>query len=127
MNKTQRIREALAANPNMTPKEIASQLGDVTPQYVSMIKSKDKREGTPKKRGRKSTKKTGTTNTETKTQSVAARTVRATVKRGNKEWSVELSSVTDRMGDAANFVKNFGGFDEAIEAINTLKSLQIKS
>jgi hypothetical protein len=55
-NKSQAIREALAANPKASPKEIAEIVNTkyalgVTGQYVSVIKSNDKQQsGKPRRR-----------------------------------------------------------------------------
>ena len=59
VNKTQAIREAIAAAPGATPKEIAHSLKllKITPTYVSNIKSKMKE---TKKRKTSKTKKTST-------------------------------------------------------------------
>lgn len=63
VNKTKAILDLLAANPGTGPKEASAQLAQkgikVSPGYVSTIKSKAKRSGGKRRRGRKAGAKTG--------------------------------------------------------------------
>lgn len=113
MSKTAQIREALKTNPTLTPKEIAARLGDgFTPQYVSLVKSQDKKRaasGGKAKRGRKP-----------KAAPVAARKVKA-----NSEVTLAKHGDT-QLGHAYVFAQACGGISNAVETLKTLESLQVK-
>ena len=99
MNKTQAIKEALAKNPEIGPKELAEQLNKagvkVTAQYVSMIKSKLKQGHSKRK---------------------------AAIKRAGRNGDV----LTD-LQQAKQFADRFGGVNKALEALELLKSVQTET
>lgn len=95
VNKSAAIREALKANPDKGPKEIAEIMGKqgvkVTPLYVSTIKST-----MGKKKG----------------------------KRGRKPSSQWSNGVVADLQNTVVFVKGVGGLDKAKELIALLESVR---
>jgi hypothetical protein len=96
VNKSQLIRDAMAAHPRKTPTEIAAVLKEehglkVKPQYISTIKGNMK-----KKRGR----------------------------RGRKRAAVSaVSNGFSAVGAALEFIKAAGGLAEAKAALGTLEEI----
>ncbi len=105
LNKSQRIRDALAANPRKTPSEISEILkGEglvVKPQYVSTIKSNAK-----KARRRR---------TRTLTVAGAARRTRRSVAGSAGSY--------EGITAAVEFVKSAGGLAQARAALATLEEI----
>ncbi len=105
LNKSQRIRDALAANPRKTPSEISEILkGEgltVKPQYVSTIKANWKK--ARRRRGR------------TLTVAGAARRTRRVRSAGTGSF--------DGITAAVEFVKSAGGLAQAKAALATLEEI----
>ena len=107
-NKSAAIREALQANPNASPKEIAEKVvaqgHKVTPAYVSIVKyNLSKSSGTNGRKVR--VKKAGT---------------RGRIFRGG-------SSVADGMGpmeSALQFIRDCGGLEQAKSVLATVEQLR---
>jgi hypothetical protein len=104
VNKSQAVRDYLAANPDQTPKEVVSALGvqgiAVKPQYVSAIKSKASR-GTdaPSPRRRRG--------------------------RPRRQETVAASAVEYKnLLEAKSFVRSIGGISEARKVLDAYANLQ---
>lgn len=98
VNKSERIREALAANPGKTPIEISELLAaeglKIPPQYISTIKSNAKAKARKGKRGGK-------------------------MKAGRKAAGARMSSV-----DAAlSFIQSAGGLEQAKATLSTIEQI----
>ncbi|MCH5375687.1 MAG: hypothetical protein JJ992_17080 [Planctomycetes bacterium] len=112
VNKTAEIKKALAATPEKPPKEIADNLiakgVDVTPGYVSTIKTNLKKASeTRKKTGKKRV-----------TKKKVGRKKRGTA-------SAKASGITyEQLQLAKQLAKNFGGVEEAKAALNALSQLR---
>ena len=108
VNKSQVIREALAEMPESSPKEIAERVNSqhnlgVTAQYVSVVKSQDKKKsgpGTGRGNGRK--------------QTAAARTTQARA----------VPATPDVLDASISLVEAAGGLDGARAALDRLERLR---
>ena len=102
-NKSAAIREALAANPDKGPKEIAEILQaqgfKVNAQYVSIIKSNDK-----------------------KASGAKGRKVRVK-KAGRKAFSTSVHGFAP-MQSALEFIQACGGLDQAKQVLATVEQLR---
>ncbi len=97
MNKSQMIRDAIAANKKMTPTEIAAMLNEkhnlkISGQYVSTIKSN----AAKKRRGRRG---------------------------GRKAMASGSGNGFSAIGTALEFVKAAGGIEQAKEALGAIEQI----
>jgi len=103
VNKSQAIRDYVAANPTAKPNEVANALSkegvSVTPQFVSTVKSMSKRKKGAKKRPGRPGRKPGPR------------------KASDKGVSVESLQQAKKMADS------MGGVDEAKKALDVLSKL----
>ena len=108
VNKSQAIRDFMAANPDAAPKDIEAALAKegikVTAALVSTVKSNAKAKGKPKKAA-------------TKKKIVAKKKVAATKPAASDE--ISLSALLG----AKNLAQQLGGVDAAKKAINALAQL----
>ncbi|GIX04024.1 MAG: hypothetical protein KatS3mg113_1030 [Planctomycetaceae bacterium] len=112
VNKSQAIRDALAAHPEKTPREIAEMLKsqgiDVSAQYVSVVKSTSKKDPSKEKaasavRVRKRDKETAAAGTQ---------------KAGSAPVSV------DSLSAAVTFITACGGLESAKKALSLVEQLR---
>jgi hypothetical protein len=111
VNKSQAVRDYLAANPDQTPKEVVSALGvqgiAVKPQYVSAIKSKASR---------------GTVAAAPATDAPSPRRRRG---RPRRQETVAASAVEYKnLLEAKSFVRSIGGISEARKVLDAYANLQ---
>ena len=110
-NKSQEIRDYLAANPAAKPKEIVAAMKSkgikVSAQFVSSVKSSSKTKGPTKRRGRPAGSKNKTT--------VARKT---TTPRGSSD-TVSVNSLLK----VKRVIEEIGSIEEVKSALNTLEKL----
>ena len=103
VNKSQKIRDALAANPDKSPSEISALLKadglNVKPQYVSTIKGNANRKAAKGRRGRR-------------------KLVRTTAAR-----AAGTDSGVGILGSAIAFVRASGGLAEAKAALASIEEI----
>lgn len=110
-NKSQAIRQALAENPNASPKEVAEIINNkhslgVTPQYVSVVKSQSKKGGKASRSG-------------SRTRATAAA-------RSTKPTSARRMPRLDAVEAAIGLIEAAGGLDEARATLDRLERLRGK-
>jgi hypothetical protein len=120
VNKSKAIRDYYDANPAAMPAEVAEAMKaqgiDVTPAFVSTVKSNAKKTGTPGRRGRPagSTAKKAATK-----KKVAQKSTRAAA--GKNKGGNEVS--LDALINAKKLVDEMGGVENARSALSVLEQL----
>jgi len=117
VSKSGAIRDYYAANPNAKPMEVSSKLAEqgieVTPAFVSTVRSTDKRKGKP---GRKASKKRSVK----RSARVASKT--AAPPRASKTAATGEVSL-DSLLKVKRIVEEMGGVDDAKTALTALEKL----
>jgi len=115
VSKSGAIRDYYAANPKAKPMEVSAKLAEqgieVTPAFVSTVRSTDKRKS---KSGRKASKKRSVK----RSARVASK---ATTPRSTKGASGEVS--LDSLLKVKRIVEEMGGVDDAKNALTALEKL----
>lgn len=116
-SKSQEIRDFYAANPTAKPKQVVEALAEkgivVTPAFVSTIKSTSAKKAAKPRRAAKATKSAKV--------SVRGRRPVTAKAAGKKSKGVELS--IDTLIKTKGLVKELGGIDNVISALQALKRL----
>lgn len=116
-NKSQAIRDYYAANPEAKPKQVVEALAaqgiDVSPAFVSTIKSTSKGDKPATRRGPRASKSTR--------GAVAALPAPRAAASSNKRSDQTIS--IDNLLKAKDLVKELGGIDNAINTLSALKQL----
>lgn len=116
-SKSQEIRDFYAANPNAKPRQVVEALAEkgivVSPAFVSTIKSTSAKKGAKPKRAAKVAKSAKV--------SVRGRRPATARAAGRRSSGVELSIET--LIKTKGLVKELGGIDNVISALQALKRL----
>jgi hypothetical protein len=135
VNKTEEIKKVLARTPDKPPKQISEQLTakgiDVSPGYVSTIKTNLKAEAegsqtTPTKQAapkRKSVKAKRTT-TKKKVAPKKARRKKQTAQKPAAQTPPPSKITYEQLQQAKELAQQLGGLDKAREALAALSNLQ---
>jgi hypothetical protein len=120
-NKSQAIREYYAAHPGAKPKQVVEALAaqgvQVSPAFVSTIRSTSVTKG--RKRGPKPGTKRGPRPTKTTRRAVGRPKTRATSATRGASGTVSIDSLVKAKG----LVKELGGIDNAMNTLAALKQL----
>jgi hypothetical protein len=120
-NKSQAIRDYYASHPGVKPKQVVEALAaqgiDVTPAFVSTIRSTSVTKG--RKRGPKRGSKRGPRATTTTRRAVGRPATRTTSAGRRASGTVSIDSLVKAKG----LVKELGGIDNAINTLAALKRL----
>ncbi len=117
-NKSQAIRDYYAANPEAKPKQVVEALAaqgvDVSPAFVSTIKSTSMTKGSRKTGGKR-----GPRAAKAGTESTSRPSTRGAAPARRSEGTVSIDSLVKAKG----LVKELGGLDNAISTLEALKRL----